>query len=79
MRTLFLSSIPSFISGCARLLDIGGVYDIYNENRDGNAADVRAIYSDFRMVGRIFNGRWRITVRPTDKLQRLSIASTEKC
>lgn len=51
MRTTFLFAIPNFISGCARLLDIGGVYDIYNESRDGNAADARAVYSDFRMVG----------------------------
>ncbi len=81
MRTLFLSSIPSFISGCARLLDIGGVYDIYNENRDGNAADVRAIYSDFRMVGQDL--QWAMENYRTahrDKLtpQRLSIAFQQK-
>lgn len=33
------------------MLDIGGVYDFYNESRDGDAADARAVYSDFRMVG----------------------------
>lgn len=48
---MFLIAIPNFISGCARVFDIGGVYDIYNESRDGNAADARAVYSDFRMVG----------------------------
>ena len=51
MKTMFLFAIPNFISGCARVLDIGGVYDIYNESRDGNATDARAVYSDFRMVG----------------------------
>ncbi len=51
MRTTFLFAIPNFFSGCARLLDLGGVYDLYNESQDGDVADARALYSDFRMVG----------------------------
>ncbi len=43
--------MPTFVSGWARLLDLGGVYDIYNESRNGSEADVCALYSDFRMIG----------------------------
>ena len=51
MRTTFLLAIPNFISGFARVLDLGCVYDSYNKSRNGNEADDRALYSDFRMVG----------------------------
>lgn len=51
MRTMFFFAIPTFFSGCARLLDLGGVYDLYNESQDESVADARALYSDFRMVG----------------------------
>ena len=77
MRTTFLFAIPNFISGCARILDIGGVYDIYNESRDGDEADARAIYSDFRMVGQDL--QWAMEIYRTahrDKIspQDLSVA-----
>ena len=51
MRTTFLFAIPTFFSGCARLLDLGSVYDLYNVSQDESVADARALYSDFRMVG----------------------------
>ncbi len=51
MRTTFLFAIPTLFSGCARLLDMGGVYDIYNESGDESEADACAVYSDWRMVG----------------------------
>ena len=51
MNTTFLFAVPTFLSGVARLIDFGGVYDLYNESRDGNRADAHALYSDFRMVG----------------------------
>ena len=51
MKTTFFFAIPTFFSGCARLLDLGGVYDFYNESQDESVADARALYSDFRMVG----------------------------
>ena len=51
MGTTFLFAIPTFLSGFARLLDLGGFYNLYNESQDENVADARALYSDFRMVG----------------------------
>ncbi len=51
MRTTFLFVIPTFFSGFARLIDMGGVYDLYTQSRNGDEADARALYSDFRMVG----------------------------
>ena len=43
--------MPTFLSGCARLLDLGGVYNLYNQSQDEDVADSVALYSDFRMVG----------------------------
>ena len=70
MRTTFLFAIPNFISGCARILDIGGVFDIYNESRDGDAADARAVYSDFKMVGQDL--QWAMEVYRTTHCDQLT-------
>ena len=58
------------------MLDIGGVY-IYNESRDGDEADARAVYSYFRMVGQDL--QWAMEIYHTahrDKIspQDLSVA-----
>jgi len=43
--------MPSFLSGVARLVDLGGVYDSYNESRTSKEADAVATYSDWAVVG----------------------------
>ncbi len=51
MRTMFLFAVPSFLSGIARVLDLGCQFDFYNESKTTEEADAKALYSDFRMVG----------------------------
>ncbi len=50
-RTDFLFAQPSFISGVARLVDFGCVFDLYNYSRTPVEADVRASVSDWLNVG----------------------------
>ena len=47
----YLFAIPSFKRGLARAIDIGSTMDVYNESENGNAADARAIASDWKQVG----------------------------
>ena len=56
MRTDYLFATPSFLSGVARLLDLSGRFDVYNDSVDPSIADARAIYSDWRMVGQDLAG-----------------------
>ena len=49
--TMYLFSQPSFIDGMARALDLGGVFDMYNESQDGREADYIALKNDWAMVG----------------------------
>jgi len=42
---------PSFISGFARVLDIGGTFNAYNQSATPEEADRRAIQSDWLAVG----------------------------
>lgn len=49
--TDFLFARPSFLSGIARVLDIFGIFDSYNQSRNGQEADAIAIRSDWAMVG----------------------------
>ena len=51
MQTTFLFALPSLLSGMARVLDIGGQFDSYNESKKPETADAMALYSDFKMVG----------------------------
>ena len=51
MRTDYLFAAPSFSSGVARLLDLFGGFDDYNDSPDAAAADARAMYSDWRVTG----------------------------
>jgi hypothetical protein len=44
-----LFAIPSFLSGAARVLDIGGTFDDYNYSPE--ESDARAIRSDFMTIG----------------------------
>ena len=51
MVTDFLMARPSFLSGLARLFDVGATFDSYNRSRTPFEADLRATYADWRMVG----------------------------
>lgn len=53
--TSFLVSIPSFVEGMARVLDIGGTLDAYNESETPEEADLRALKNDFLAIGEDFN------------------------
>lgn len=50
-NTCFLFADPSFLSGAAGVMDIGGGLLIYNVSESGREADERAIASDWAVVG----------------------------
>lgn len=49
--TEFLFARPSFSSGAARVLDLGGTFDQYNASPTGDEADMRALSNDWVVVG----------------------------
>jgi len=49
--TEFLFARPTFWSGAARVLDLGGTFDQYNSSRTGDEADARALSNDWIVVG----------------------------
>lgn len=51
MRSDFLAAPSSWLSGTARVLDLVGQFDEYNDGHSIEAADARAIFRDWRMVG----------------------------
>lgn len=53
-QTTFLVAKNSFMSGMARVVDIGSQRNekIYNTSKSGDEADKRAILNDWTMVGR---------------------------
>ncbi len=48
----YLFAHPSFLAGMSRSLDLGGVFDDYNTSATPEQADVLALFSDWRAVGR---------------------------
>lgn len=50
-NTCFLFADPSFLSGAASVLDMGGTLIIYNESTSEAEADARAIGSDWIITG----------------------------
>jgi len=48
LKSDFLVASPSYASGVGRMMDWYGLYDLYNISRNGNEADAKAIYSDWR-------------------------------
>jgi hypothetical protein len=56
MRTDYLFAMPSFLTGVARLFDLYGQFDTYNDSSSDDSADARALYSDWRMVGQDLAG-----------------------
>jgi hypothetical protein len=55
LKSDFLVAAPSFASGAGRLLDWYGLYDTYNVSRDGQEADLKAMFADWRIVGEDIN------------------------
>ena len=47
----YLFAQPSFLSGVARCLDLGGTFDEYNESPTPAQADATAILNDWLAVG----------------------------
>lgn len=62
MRTDYLFAAPSFTSGVARLLDLFGGFDDYNDS-PSPAADARAMYSDWRVTGEDLAGAMMVIER----------------
>ena len=46
-----LFASPSLTEGIARVLDLSGTHDAYNEDLTPQEADSRALYSDWASVG----------------------------
>lgn len=51
MRPDFLVATPSWLSGSARILDLAGQFDEYNDSESIEAADAKALFCDWRLVG----------------------------
>jgi len=51
IKTFCLFAQPSFLSGTARLVDLGGVFDKYNRSQTEEQADARALASDWSSIG----------------------------
>ena len=79
MRTDYLFAMPSVWSGAARLFDLFGVFDTYNDSASDELADARAIYSDWHIVGQELAGammvverEWRTATPPDPASSRAS-------
>lgn len=51
MRPDFLVAMPSWLSGAARSLDVAGLFDEYNDSHTVEAADAKALFCDWRLIG----------------------------
>ena len=54
MHPDFLVATPSWLSGAARVFDLAGQFDEYNDSHSIEAADARALFCDWRLVGEAF-------------------------
>jgi hypothetical protein len=50
-NTTFLFARPSFIEGVARVLDLGGTMQVYNDCKTEKEADLKALKKDWQAVG----------------------------
>lgn len=46
----FLFAEPDFIGGVARILDLGGTLNVYNDSPNDRIADTRAMHLDWKAV-----------------------------
>jgi hypothetical protein len=51
VKSDFLFAQPSFASGAARVVDLWGQLDAYNDSESGMEADAKAIAADWIVVG----------------------------
>jgi hypothetical protein len=64
----FLFARPSFIEGVARMVDVGGSLNTYNQSRTPEEADARAILEDWMAVGHDVNVALKqLSTRSDDK------------
>ncbi len=63
MRTDYLFAMPSVWSGAARVFDLFGVFDMYNDSPSDDLADARALYSDWRITGQDLAGAMMVVER----------------
>jgi hypothetical protein len=47
----FLFAKPSFVEGLARIIDIGGTLQVYNQSSTPEEADAKALSNDWKAVG----------------------------
>ena len=60
---LYSVKMPSFSSGAASILDIGGVFDDEATNVMGEEADAIAMYNDWAAVGGDLRNAMNIVIR----------------
>lgn len=66
MRADYLYATPSVWSGVARLLDLFGRFDTYNDSAADDLADARALYCDWHVVGQnLADAMMRVEREPT--------------
>ena len=58
-KSSFLFARPSFLSGVASVLDLGGSLQIYNESKTPSEADGLAMRMDWLVVGDDIRGSMR--------------------
>jgi hypothetical protein len=51
-ESTLLFSVPSFLRGMARVLDLGSTFDVYNTSDSAEEADRIALETDWIQVGR---------------------------
>ena len=51
-QNMALFAMPNFWDGFARVLDLGGTFDVYNADETDEKADRRALSSDWKQVGK---------------------------
>lgn len=51
-ESTYLFAQPSFLSGMAQTLDLGGTFVVYNESASPADADVKALKSDWSAIGK---------------------------
>ena len=76
MGTDYLFAAPSFSSGVARLLDLFGQFDDYNDSPNAALADARAMYSDWRVTGEDLAGAMMVIEREQAEATRQAEPTT---
>lgn len=68
-----LFALPTWLSGAARALDLGGTYDAYNRSTTGTEADCRAIESDWQIIGDDFRQVLMFSVAHLDPAKSMEL------